>query len=173
MELYYIKGVLKDHNYRDRIAKGIVITFYKERPRDVREYLTKHQYEKYQTYFPLDERTYEKQANEAPQPNNYFTFFLRELLTKAEAEEILRFLNTQSDFTKLRLAVIDISDLREFYKFGFTDRINDRKGEYWRFNHKGTKNVYFKGYADYKDFLEHDFTPNVISDDGEQPKNSK
>lgn len=173
MELYYIKGILKNHTYRDRIAKGILITFYKERPRDVRDYLTKMQYEKYQRNFPFDERTYEKQPNEVPQPKNYFTLFLSELFTKKEAEEILKFLNTQSDFNKLKLVAIDINDMREFYKFGFADRVNDQKGEYWRFNHKGTKNVYFRGYADYKDFLAHDFTPNVISDDEERPKDAK
>ena len=158
---------------RNRVAKNIPITFYKERPRDVRDYLTKTQYQVYQETFPLDDRPYNKTANDSPQPRNYFTVFLGELLNKAEAEEILKFLKTQSDFTKLEVATIQINEMREFYKFGYADRINDQKGEYWRFNHKNSKQVYFKGYADYKEYLEHDFTPNVDSDDVERPTDGK
>ncbi len=173
MELYYIKGILKNHSYKNKLAKNIPITFYKERPRDVRDYLTKAQYLIYQATFPLDERSYERQVDESPQPRNYFTVFLSELFTKPEAEEILKFLKTQSEFTKVKIATIAIMEMREFYKFGYADRINDHKGEYWRFNHKNSKKVYFKGYADYKEYLEHDFTPNVDSDDVERPTDGK
>lgn len=173
MDLYYIKGLLKDHIYRERIARNIPITFYKERPRDVREFLTERQFSIYKKTFPLDGRLFVKREQEPSQPRNYFTVFIQELLTKTEAEEILKFLETQPDFTNLNLAAIDIGEMREFYKFGYSDRLNDNKGEYWRFNYKGTKKVYFKGYADYRNYLEYDTSPNVASDDVERPTDGK
>lgn len=169
MELFYIKGLLKDHSYKGRIARNIPITFYKEHARDIRDYLTKSQYKLYQKSFPLDERTYEKQLEEINQPRNYFVVFLGELLTKSESEDILKFLKTQGEFTQLSMATIDIGQITDFYKFGYADRLNDRKGEYWRFKYKGSKKVYFKGYADYKDHLDYDYSPGVQSDDVEQP----
>jgi len=169
MELFYVKGLLKSHSYKGRIARNVPITFYRERQRDIRDYLIKTQFKAYQETFPLDTRTYEKQLEEMAQPRNYFAVFLGELLTKSEAEDILKFLKTQSEFTKLAKAIIDIGEMRDFYKFGYADRLNDRKGEYWRFNYKGSKKVYFKGYADYKDHLEYDYSPSVSSDDVEQP----
>ena len=169
MELFFVKGILKNHIYKDRIAKNIPITFYKERFRDIRDYLTTYQYKLYQSTFPFDERTYDKQLEERRQPRNYFTAFFGELLTKKEAEDILRFLKSQNDFNKLTIATIDVGRIEDFYKFGFADRLNDRKGEYWRFNYKGTKKVYFRGYADYREHLEYDYSPSVRSDDVEQP----
>ena len=164
MELYYIKGLLKDHPYKGRTASNIPITFFSEKKRDVRNYVTREQFDAYKLTFPLDSRTYERQANEPPQPINYFTTFLGELLTKKEADEIMRFLKTQPDFVHLHTVAFNISKLEDFYKFGFVDRIHDKKGEFWRFNHKGSKTVYFRGYADYKDHLEHDYSPNAETD---------
>ena len=164
MELYYIKGLLKDHKYRNRIASNIPITFFSEKKRDVRDYLNREQFDAYKLTFPLDNRTYERQDKEPPQPRNYFTVFLGELLTKKETDEILRFLKTQPDFLHLHTIPFNINKLEDFYKFGFVDRVNDNKGEFWRFNHKGTKNVFFRGYADYKDHIEHDYSPNAETD---------
>ena len=144
MELYYIKGLLKDHKYRNRIASNIPITFFSEKKSDVRDYLTREQFDAYKLTYPLDNRSYERQANDPPQQRNYFTVFLGELLTKKETDEILRFLKTQPDFVHLHTIAFTINKLEDYYKFGFVDRVNDNKGEFWRLITKALKTFFLE-----------------------------